>query len=60
MYKRKQLFDDLPSELKIKIFKYDNTYKNLFNLVIKELINIFIKKNLKNILYPHPFIMIYL
>ena len=60
MIKRKQLFNILPSELKIKIYKYDNTYRNIFNLVLKELVNYYIKKNIKNIAYPHPFIIIYI
>lgn len=60
MKKRKQLFDILPSELKIKIYKYDYTYRYIFNLVIKELINYNIKKKLKNIQYPYPFILKFL
>ena len=58
--KRKQLFDILPSELKIKIYKYDYTYKYIFNLVIEELINYNIKKKLKKILNPYPFILKFL
>ena len=59
-YKRKYVFDILPSELKIKIYKYDNTYRNIFNLVLKELIHFYIKKNIKKISYPHSFIIIFI
>jgi len=58
--KRKQLFDILPSELKIKIYKYDYTYRYIFNLVIEELINYNIKKKIKKILNPYPFILKFL
>ena len=56
--KRKYFFNDLPNELKIKIYKYDNTYKQQFNLVLKELKNFFLLQKIKNISYPHPFIII--
>ena len=39
MVKRKNIFNNLPNELKIKIYKFDNTYKQIFNIVLKELIN---------------------
>jgi len=56
MVKRKNIFNYLPNELKIKIYKFDNTYKQIFNIVLKELIYNY-NKNLRNILYPHAFII---
>ena len=50
MVKRKNIFNYLPNELKIKIYKFDNTYKQIFNIVLNN-------KNLRNILYPHVFII---
>jgi hypothetical protein len=58
--KRKYLFNNLPNELKTKIYKYDNTYKQLFNLVLQELFNYFKQQQIKNILYPHSFILLLL
>ena len=58
--KRKYLFNNLPNEIKTKIYKYDNTYKQLFNLVLQELLIYFIPYKIKNILYPHSFILLLL
>jgi hypothetical protein len=59
MVKRKNLFNDIPNELKIKIYKFDNTYKIIFNFVLNELLLKLKIKKLKNILYPHPFIIMF-
>lgn len=58
--KRKFMFNDLPNELKIKIYKYDNTFKQKFNLVLDELLHYFRQHNIKQILYPHSFVLLLL
>lgn len=55
MVKRKNMFHQLPDDLKIKIFKLDSTYKNIFNNVMKELL---FKFKLK-IFFPHVFIIMF-
>jgi len=58
--KRKILFNELPNELKIKIYKYDNTFRQKFNLVLEELLYYFRQQNIKQILYPHSFVLLLL
>ena len=59
MVKRKNLFNNFPEEIKIKIYKFDNTYRIIFNYVLNELLYKFKLKNLKNMLYPHPLIIMF-
>ena len=57
---KKNRFIELPNELKIKIYKFDNTYKTVFNNVLEDLIKKYNKKKLRNIINPHSFLIMFL
>jgi hypothetical protein len=53
-------FFKLPHELQIKIYKFDNTYRIIFNNVLQDLIKKHNKKKLRNIINPHSFLIMFL
>ena len=56
--KRKNIFNNLPDEIKTKIYKYDTTYRDYYKLVLHELEKYFFLIKIRNITSPHSFIII--